>query len=165
MDIVMPVMDGIEAMRQIKMGNAASQVIALTSFTENDKVFPAIQAGACSYLLKDVSPKELVEAIRAAHQGEARLHPDILRKLMTQVKQQTTPPAKEAPRMDELTAREVDVTRLVAQGCSNREIAEKLVISEKTVKTHVGNILNKLGAQDRTQIAIYAFKHGLVDSD
>lgn len=165
MDLVMPVMDGIEAMRQIKMGNAASQVIALTSFTENDKVFPAIQAGACSYLLKDVSPKELVEAIRAAHQGEARLHPDILRKLMTQVIQQTTLPAKEAPRMDELTAREVDVTRLVAQGCSNREIAEKLVISEKTVKTHVGNILNKLGAQDRTQIAIYAFKHGLVDSD
>ncbi len=125
-------------------------------------MFPAIQAGASSYLLKDVSPDDLVEAIRAVHRGEARLHPDIARKLMEQVARQTSP-VREALAED-LTEREREVIRLVAQGCSNHEIAQQLVISDKTVKTHVSNILGKLNLEDRTQLAIYAIKHGLVES-
>jgi NarL family two-component system response regulator LiaR len=164
MDLVMPQLDGIAATRQVKSLKAGIQVIALTSFTEDDKVFPAIQAGASSYLLKDVSPDDLVEAIRAAHRGEARLHPDILRKLMDQVAHQTGPIRETAARTTDLTERECEVARLVAQGCSNHEIGRRLVISDKTVKTHVSNILSKLNLDDRTQLAIYAIKHGLVDS-
>jgi len=160
MDLVMPRLDGISATRQIKALESSVKVIALTSFTEDDKVFPAIQAGASSYLLKDVSPDELVEAIQAAHRGEARLHPDIVRKLMDQVAQQAglTQPGFH----QDLTGRELEVVQLVAQGNSNHEIAEALVISEKTVKTHVSNILGKLHLDDRTQLAIYAINHGLV---
>ena len=160
MDLVMPRLDGIGAIRQIKSLGLRSKVIALTSFTEDDKVFPAIQAGASSYLLKDVSPDDLVEAIRAAHRGEARLHPDIARKLMEQVAHQTRL-AREGP-VENLTERERGVIRLVAQGRSNAEIAKELVISDKTVKTHISNILGKLDLQDRTQLAIYAIKNGLV---
>jgi NarL family two-component system response regulator LiaR len=160
MDLVMPRLDGIGAIRQIKSLGLRSKVIALTSFTEDDKVFPAIQAGASSYLLKDVSPDDLVEAIRAAHRGEARLHPDIARKLMEQVARQTGP-AGEGP-VENLTERERGVIRLVAKGRSNAEIAQELVISDKTVKTHISNILSKLDLQDRTQLAIYAIKNGLV---
>jgi NarL family two-component system response regulator LiaR len=162
MDLVMPRLDGISATRQIKSLNSGAKVIALTSFTEDDKVFPAIQAGASSYLLKDVSPENLVEAIRAAHRGEARLHPDIARKLMEQVAHQPALPRE--PQVEGLTERERDVIQLVAQGCSNQEIAKQLVISEKTVKTHVSNILSKLHLEDRTQLAIYAIKMGLVNS-
>lgn len=162
MDLVMPRLDGIAATRQVKELGAHIKVIALTSFTEDDKVFPAIQAGASSYLLKDASPDDLVEAIRAVHRGEARLHPDIARKLMEQVVHQAGP-SRGAP-VDDLTEREREVTRLVAQGRSNSEIAQALFISSKTVKTHISNILSKLGLQDRTQLAIYAIKHGLVDS-
>jgi two-component system, NarL family, response regulator LiaR len=161
MDLVMPLLDGIAATRQVKAFAAGVKVIALTSFTEDEKVFPAIQAGAASYLLKDVSPDDLVEAIRAAHRGEARLHPDILRKLMEQVASQSAP--QRESQVESLTERELDVVRLVAQGRNNQEIAEELVISEKTVKTHVSNILGKLHLEDRTQLAIYAFKKGLVD--
>ncbi len=163
MDLVMPRLDGIEATRQIKSIRPRTQVIALTSFTEDDKVFPAIQAGAASYLLKDVSPDNLVEAIRAVHRGEARLHPDIARKLMAQVAQQAAP-GREAQAPDaDLTEREREVMRLVAEGCSNHDIAQRLFISDRTVKTHVSNILSKLNLQDRTQLAIYALKHGLVE--
>ncbi len=162
MDLVMPRLDGIAATRQVKSLNTGTKVIALTSFTEDDKVFPAIQAGASSYLLKDVSPDDLVEAIRAVHRGEARLHPDIARKLMEQVARQPSP-SHEVPAGD-LTEREREVTRLVAQGCSNSDIAQALFISDKTVKTHISNILSKLALQDRTQLAIYAIKNGLVDS-
>jgi NarL family two-component system response regulator LiaR len=161
MDLMMPHLDGIAATRQVKTLSNRVKVIALTSFTEDDKVFPAIQAGASSYLLKDVSPDDLAEAIRAAQRGEARLHPDIARKLMEQVAQQTGPARQDLPL--DLTARELEVVELVAQGCSNSEIAQVLVISEKTVKTHVSNILGKLHLDDRTQLAIYAIKHGLVD--
>jgi NarL family two-component system response regulator LiaR len=161
MDLVMPRLDGIAATQQVKAEMPSVKVIALTSFTEDDKVFPAIQAGASSYLLKDVSPDELVEAIRAAHRGEARLHPEITRKLMEQVTRQSSPTSQ--PTVEKLTEREVDVVRLVAQGRSNHEIAEKLVISEKTVKTHISNILGKLHLDDRTQLAIYAIKTGLVE--
>jgi NarL family two-component system response regulator LiaR len=161
MDLVMPRLDGIGATRQIKALRSAIQVIALTSFTEDEQVFPAIQAGASSYLLKDVSPEDLVEAIRAAHRGEARLHPDVTRMLMDQVTQQAVPVSQTLP--EALTARELEVVQLVAQGRSNQEIAQALVISEKTVKTHISNVLGKLQLNDRTQLAIYAIKHGLVD--
>jgi len=163
MDLVMPVLDGIAATRQVKALNESLKVIALTSFTEDEKVFSAIQAGASSYLLKDVSPDALVDAIRAVHRGEARLHPDITRKLMEQVAQQATPSRQVLP--EALTGRELDVVRLVAQGRSNHDIAQALVISEKTVKTHISNILGKLHLDDRTQLAIYALKQGLVKTD
>jgi NarL family two-component system response regulator LiaR len=161
MDLVMPRLDGIEAIRQVKSLAADVKIIALTSFTEDEKVFPAIQAGASSYLLKDVSPDDLVEAIHAAYRGETRLHPDILRKLMEQVALQGVPQPE--MQVESLTQRELDVVRLVAQGRSNHEIAQELVISEKTVKTHVSNILAKLNLGDRTQLAIYALKTGLID--
>jgi DNA-binding NarL/FixJ family response regulator len=160
MDLVMPKLDGISAIQQIKSEGLRSKVIALTSFTEDDKVFPAIQAGASSYLLKDVSPDDLVEAIRAAHRGEARLHPDIARKLMEQVAHQAVSTHQEP--IESITDREREVIRQVAQGRSNSEIAQALVISDKTVKTHISNILSKLNLQDRTQLAIYAIKNGLV---
>jgi len=163
MDLVMPRLDGIAATEIIKASNPDVKVIALTSFTEDDKVFPAIQAGASSYLLKDVSPDELVGAIRAAHHGEARLHPEVTRRLMDQFTSRSES-AKPAPG-SQLTKREREIIRLVAQGKSNREIAKILVISEKTVKTHISNILGKLDLDDRTQMAIHAIKTGLVDAD
>jgi len=159
MDLVMPVMDGITAISRIKSLDVSSRVIALTSFAEEDKVFPAIQAGAFSYLLKDVSPEALVEAIRAAQHDESRLHPQVMRKLMDQVAQQA--PARPANAVPALTQREREVLRLVAQGKSNREIAAILVISEKTAKAHISNILGKLALEDRTQMAIYALQNNL----
>ena len=162
MDLVMPHLDGIAATRQVKALGGSTQVIALTSFTEDDKVFPAIQAGAASYLLKDVSPDDLVEAIRAVYRGEARLNPNIARKLMEQVQHQAD--AKTAAPIEELTEREREVIRLVAKGYSNLTISQELFISDKTVKTHISNILAKLNLEDRTQLAIYAIKNGLVDS-
>jgi NarL family two-component system response regulator LiaR len=161
MDLVMPQMDGIAATRQIRSMGVATQVITLTSFNENDKVFPSIQAGACSYLLKDVSPDDLVDAIRAAHRGETRLHPDITRRLMEKVTQPVE--MHRESRVEDLTERELEVVRLVARGCSNHQIAQELVISEKTVKTHVSNILSKLQLDDRTQLAIYAIKKDLAE--
>ncbi len=162
MDLVMPQLDGIAATRQVRALSAKTKVIALTSFAEDDKVFPAIQAGASSYLLKDVSPDDLVEAIRAVHRGEARLHSDVARKLMDAVRSEPTPPPHDSS-PDDLTERERDVLRLIAQGRTNSEIAQQLVISDKTVKTHVSNVLSKLHLDDRTQLAIYAIKHRLVD--
>lgn len=163
MDLVMPRMDGITAIQTIKSLGLSTRLIALTSFTEDDKVFPAIQAGASSYLLKDVAPDALADAIRGVHHGEARLHPDIARKLMDQVMQRGA--SAPAPTSADLTEREVEVMRWVARGKTNAEIANGLVISEKTVKTHVSNILNKLALADRTQLAIYALKHGLADAE
>lgn len=160
MDLVMPELDGIAATRQINALGLGTRVIALTSFVEDDKVIPAIQAGAVSFLLKDVSPTDLMEAIRAAYQGEARLHPFVMRKLMNQVAAQpAATPQQAAP---DLTEREFEVLGLVAQGLSNREIATKLIISEKTVKTHISSLLSKLGQEDRTRLAIHAIKKGLV---
>ena len=160
MDLVMPQMDGITATEQIHALGMSTKVIALTSFSEDDKVFPAIQAGAASYLLKDVSPDDLVEAIRAVHHGEARLHPDIARKLIEQVSQMRS--SIQESSLNELTSREVEVIRLVALGRSNREIALELFISEKTVKTHISNLLAKLNLEHRTQLAIYAIRNKLV---
>ena len=159
MDIVMPVMDGITATRQIKAAGLAAHVIALTSFVEDERIIPAIQAGAASFLLKDVAPNELMEAIRAAYHGEARLHPVVIQKLMQRVAAHS-PTAQE--QASDLTEREMDVLRLIAQGMSNKEIAAALVISEKTVKTHVSSLLGKLDKSDRTQLAIFAIKKGLI---
>jgi NarL family two-component system response regulator LiaR len=159
MDLVMPEMDGIEATRQLSAISLETKVIVLTSFTEDDQVFPAIQAGAAGYLLKDVSPSDLASAIRAVHRGEAQLHPDITKKLMGQF---VSPAVEPTAAPDELTARELEVLRLVAQGMSNRQVAQALTISAKTVKTHVSHILSKLHLDDRTQAAIYAYKHGLM---
>jgi NarL family two-component system response regulator LiaR len=162
MDLVMPNMDGITATRQVIALKLGTKVIALTSFSEDDKVFPAIQSGASSYLLKNVSPDVLAEAIRAVYRGEARLHPEITLKLMQQVSQPKRTPEQDL--LNELTEREIEVLRLVAKGSSNREIAQELCISENTVKTHVSNILGKLGLEQRTQLVLYAIKNKLVDT-
>jgi NarL family two-component system response regulator LiaR len=162
MDLVMPHMDGITATQKIHASGSPVKIIALTSFSEDDKVFPAIQAGASSYLLKDVSPDDLVDAIRAVHHGEARLHPDITRKLMEQVSQVKS--STQETSVEQLTVRELDVVRLVALGRNNREIAQELFISEKTVKTHISNVLGKLNLEHRTQLAIYAIKNNLVEA-
>ena len=164
MDLVMPVLDGVAATRKVTELDTGAKVIVLTSFAGDDNVFPAIQAGATSYLLKDVSPEELVASIRAVHRGETRLHPDVAQKLMAAMRERPADAGREAPsETDELTEREREVIRLIAQGRSNRDIATEFFISEKTVKTHVSHVLAKLGLKDRTQLAIYAIKHGLVD--
>jgi NarL family two-component system response regulator LiaR len=161
MDLVMPRMEGIAATRQITSDALPVKIIALTSFTGDENIFPALEAGAFSYLLKDVSPEGLVDAVRAAFRGEARLHPDVAKKIIEKVSHPTTL----AEQGEELTDRELEVVGLVAQGASNHDIAIKLVISEKTVKTHISNILSKLQLADRTQLAIYALKKGLVKED
>ncbi|NJN17939.1 MAG: response regulator transcription factor [Oscillochloris sp.] len=158
MDLVMPGIDGVETTRRLKGVSPSSRVIVLTSFADDDKVFPAIKAGAISYLLKDISPEELAHAIRAAQRNEAVLHPEVAAKLMQEF---SAPRPNEAP-VDQLTPREMDVLRLIAKGKSNKEIADTLIVSEKTIKTHVSNILSKLHLADRTQVAIYALRQRLV---
>jgi two-component system, NarL family, response regulator LiaR len=170
MDVVMPDMDGITATRKIGELDADINVIVLTSFAEDDHIFPAIEAGAVSYLLKDVSPDDLLAAVHAARRGESHLHPSVAGKLMAAARSAApsaqdappTPPIAAAP--SDLTERELDVVRLIARGHSNREIAQALWISEKTVKTHVSHVLTKLGLKDRTQLAIHAIKSGLADA-
>lgn len=166
LDLVMPEMDGIEATSRIIEDSPHSRVIILTSFGEEDRVFPAIRAGAQGYLLKDIAPQDLVQAVRAAYLGQVQLHPDIARTLMSAVASKEESPARQsAPPFEELTERELEVLRLIAEGLNNREIADKLVISDKTVKTHVSSILSKLHLGDRTQAAIYALRHGLAPDD
>lgn len=166
MDIVMPQMDGIEATRRLKEVHPDVGVIVLTSFAGDQQVLPALEAGASSYLLKDVTPEDLVAAVRAVHRGEPRLHPDALRKVMEAATGARPAEAGRRPSPpDDLTERELEVIRLVAQGRTNREIAETFVLSEKTVKTHVSHILAKLGLKDRTQLAIYAIRNGLAEDD
>ena len=156
MDLVLPGMDGIAAIRRIREKHPQMRIIALTSFSDDDKVFPAFQAGACGYLLKDVTPAELADTIRAAHRGEKRLHPRITEKLMDSVSAGGRRPAP-----DELSPREREVLVCLGKGMSNQEIGKALFISGKTVKTHVSNILAKLDLSDRTQAALYAVRHGL----
>jgi DNA-binding NarL/FixJ family response regulator len=167
LDLVMPQMDGIQATPKILAGSPNSRIIILTSFGEEDKVLPAIRAGAQGYLLKDIPPDELVHAIREAYLGKVQLHPEIAKKLMSVVAGQEMSVSHSVKTSDSrLTEREQEVLNLIAEGLSNREIAEKMFISEKTVKTHVSNILGKLHLEDRTQAAIYALKHGYAtDSD
>jgi two-component system, NarL family, response regulator LiaR len=153
----MPRLDGVGAMRELRRRLPASRVIVLTSFADDDRLLPAIQAGAAGYLLKNVQPQELARAVRAAHAGEALLDPSVAARLVEAIAQ----PPGEAPR-ERLTAREREVLELVARGLSNKRIARELELSEKTVKTHVGHVLSKLGVTDRTQAALYAVRTGLV---
>jgi NarL family two-component system response regulator LiaR len=166
LDLVMPDLDGIEATPKILDESPHSRVIILTSFGEEDKVFPAIRAGAQGYLLKDIAPTDLVRAVRAAYLGQVQLHPDVARQLMSAVTAQEESPASQpAPPFQELTEREMEVLRLIAGGFNNRKIAARLVISDKTVKSHVSSILSKLHLEDRTQAAIYALRHGLAPDE
>jgi NarL family two-component system response regulator LiaR len=159
MDLVMPGLDGIGAMRQLRVRSPGSRVIVLTSFLEDERVLPAIQAGAAGYLLKNVAPAELARAIRAAHAGEAIIDPTAAARLVHAIADDARPRIEEPER---LTRRERDVLELIARGQSNKRIALELGISEKTVKTHVGHLLAKLGVSDRTQAALMAVEEGLV---
>jgi NarL family two-component system response regulator LiaR len=161
MDLVMPEMDGIEAIRRITANRPGARILVLTSFAADDKVFPAIKAGALGYLLKDSEPEELVGAIHQVYRGEPSLHPTIARKVL----QEVSGPSERPPTPEPLTEREMEVLQLVARGRSNREIADELAISEATVRTHVSNILGKLHLASRTQAALYALREGLASLD
>ena len=159
MDLIMPGMDGVEATQLVKKASPRTQVIVLTSHHDDEHIFPAIRAGALSYLLKDVDPDDLADAVRKARVGEAVLNPRVAARL---VKEMQGVRASEALNpFNELSEREMEVLRLIADGMSNQDIAEALVISEKTVKSHVGNILSKLHLADRTQAAVYAWREGI----
>jgi NarL family two-component system response regulator LiaR len=161
MDLVMPEMDGIEAIQQVVARQPQARILVLTSFATDDKVFPAIKAGALGYLLKDSEPRDVVDAIRQVYRGESSLHPRIARKLM----QELSHPPDQPPTPDPLTEREMEVLRLVAQGKSNREIADDLTVTEGTVRVHVSSILSKLHLASRTQAALYALREGLASLD
>jgi len=157
LDLMMPRKDGIRAIREIKETHPDARILVLTSFAEDDQVFPAIKAGALGYLLKDSSPLELLQAIREVYAGDSFLDPVIARKVI----QELNRPAALPPTPDPLSEREVEVLRLVAEGLSNQEIADRLVISERTARNHVGNILSKLQLANRTQAALFAVRKGL----
>jgi two-component system, NarL family, response regulator LiaR len=159
MDLVMPGMDGVEATRRIRDVSPRTQVIVLTSYHQDEHIFPALRAGAISYLLKDVTAPDLADAVRRAAGGEATLHPTVARRVITQF---WDGDAQEHKRFTDLTDREMEVLNLIAQGYTNRDIAEKLVITVGTVKGHVSNILSKLHLADRTQAAVYAWQEGLI---
>lgn len=158
LDLVMPRLDGIEATRRIRTLSPSTKVIVLTSFADDEKVFGSIKAGAAGYLLKDVRPEEVLEAIRRVHAGEALLHPAVAARVMAEV----AGGERKVPGGD-LTERELEVLRAIARGMANKEIARELGVSEKTVKTHVSNILAKLHLADRTQAALFAVREGLAD--
>jgi NarL family two-component system response regulator LiaR len=159
MDLVMPGGGGVEAIRRLRELRPETRVLVLTSFLDDEKLFPAVRAGAAGYLLKDVEPSELVRAIRTVADGEALLHPAVAARLMEEFSDTERPVAEEA-----LTAREREVLVLIARGLPNKQIALELGIAEKTVKTHVSSILGKLGLTDRTQAALYAVRAGLIES-
>ena len=159
MDLIMPNMDGVEATRRVKQVSPRSQVLVLTSYHEDEHVFPALKAGALSYLLKDVSAAELASAVRKAAAGEAVLHPRVAARVIKELQGRR---AEVLNPFTELSERELEVLKLIADGLSNAEMAAKLVLSEKTVKGHVSNILSKLHLADRTQAAVYAWREGIV---
>jgi DNA-binding NarL/FixJ family response regulator len=163
MDLVMPRLDGVGAMRELRARGSQTRVIVLTSFLDDERLMPALQAGAAGYLLKDVEPAELARAIRAAFAGEALLDPSVAARVVAAIADGTATVA--APDQERLTRREHEVLGLIARGRSNKRIAFELGISEKTVKTHVGHVLAKLGVTDRTQAALMAVQQGLVDPD
>jgi NarL family two-component system response regulator LiaR len=162
LDLMMPHKGGLEAIGEIKQENPEARILVLTSFADDDKVFPVIKAGALGYLLKDSPPEMLIQAIHDVYRGESSLHPTIARKLIRELNQ---PPADLPPTEEPLTRREMEVLRLVARGQSNQEIATELVISEGTVRIHVSNILSKLHLANRTQATLYALQEGLAGSD
>jgi two-component system, NarL family, response regulator LiaR len=149
-DLVMPGVDGIEALRRLREQVPGARAVVLSSFVDDDKLFPAVRAGAAGYLLKDVQPQELVEAIRTVHGGGALLHPQVAARLLEELTE------------DPLTPREREVLVLIGRGMPNKLIARELSLSEKTVKAHVSSILAKLGVTDRTQAALYAVREGIV---
>jgi NarL family two-component system response regulator LiaR len=157
MDLVMPKLDGLAAMRAIRDRSPDTRVIVLTSFLDDDRLMPALRAGAAGYLLKNAQPRELTRAVRAAYAGEALLDPVVAARLVDSLAGDEEP-------LDRLTAREREVLELIGRGFANKRIARELEVSEKTVKTHVGHVLAKLGVTDRTQAAVIAVRAGLVDA-
>ncbi|HEX9037187.1 MAG TPA: response regulator transcription factor [Ktedonobacterales bacterium] len=162
MDLVMPGMDGVEATRQLKRVSPSTQVIVLTSFDDEEHILPAIRAGALSYILKHVRTGELVDAVRKAARGEVVMSPQVAARVMRELRQGT---GEKSNVETDLSEREIEVLRLIAEGRQNAEIAEALVISEHTVKRHVSNILSKLHLADRTQAAVYAWREGMVERE
>ena len=164
LDMVMPRMNGVETVQAIRAEFPNAHILVLTSFSDDDLVFPAIKAGALGYLLKDSSPEELVRAIRDVNRGEASLHPSIARRLIQEL---NSPSITLPPTQEPLTEREMEVLRLVAKGYSNEEIGDALVVSERTARGHVSSILGKLHLANRTQAALYALREGiaLIDDD
>lgn len=158
MDMVMPGTSGLQAIQQLQREEHQARILVLSSFADDEQIFPAIKAGASGYLLKDTTPTQLISAIRDVHNGQSSLHPTIARKLIGEI---AAPPAGAAVPADALTVREVEVLKLVAQGYSNQEIANKLHVSDRTVGKHVSNILEKLHLANRTQAALYALREGL----
>ncbi len=161
LDLVMPQMDGLEAIKHIKAENGNAKILVVTSFAEDNKVFPAIKGGAQGYLLKDAPPEMLLQAIKDVHQGQSSLHPTIARKLIKELNQ----PPDLPPTKDPLTDRELTVLKLVARGLTNQDIAKELSLSEGTVRFHISNILSKLHLANRTQAALYALQEGLSSLD
>jgi NarL family two-component system response regulator LiaR len=159
MDLIMPEMGGIEAIQRILSGQPKVHILVITSYGGDDLVFPAIQAGAHGFLLKDSGAGPLAQAIRQVHRGEPALHPDVARKLMQEIKE----PAPEKPTPDPLTAREVETLSLLASGLENPEIAERLTVAEVTVRSYISRILDKLHLANRVQATLYALREGLVD--
>jgi NarL family two-component system response regulator LiaR len=162
MDLIMPGMDGVEATRLVKNISPTSQIVVLTSYHDDEHIFPALKAGALSYILKDVKMDELADAVRKAARGEATLHPRVASRVIQEL--QGANKDDQGPIAD-LTNREMETLKLIAQGMSNHEIAETLVISEYTVKGHVSNILSKLHLADRTQAAVFAWREGIMRRD
>jgi DNA-binding NarL/FixJ family response regulator len=169
MDVRMPVLDGVAATAQVRRVLPTCQVLMLTTFDDEEYIVAALRAGACGYLLKDLPAADLAQAILAAHKGIYQIDPAVAGKMVAALTGSSPPPAvpasaptPPAARPDALSSREIEVLRLIAQGASNREIAETLVISEGTVKNHISNILGRLGLRDRTQAALYARENGLL---
>lgn len=160
LDLIMPGMDGIETTRRIKQISPRTKVVVLTSYHEDIHIFPALKAGAISYILKDMKMDKLVDVLHRAVEGEVTLHPRVAARVLQNIRGEGS---EEQPLFTELTDRETDVLKLIANGLSNSQIAEKLVISENTVKGHVSNILSKLHLADRTQVAVYAWQQGIVN--
>ncbi len=162
LDLIMPGMDGVETTRQIKKISPRTQVVVLTSYHEDVHIFPALKAGAISYILKDMKMEKLADALLRAVRHEVTLHPIVAERVLQNIRGDDS---EEPALFTELTERELDVLRLIAKGMTNSQIAENLVISENTVKGHVSNILSKLHLADRTQVAVYAWQRGLVNRD
>ncbi|MET3549663.1 DNA-binding NarL/FixJ family response regulator [Paenibacillus favisporus] len=162
MDLVMPGIGGVEATQMVKQVSPRSQIIVLTSFHDDQHIFPALRAGAVSYVLKDIEPGQLVETVRRSVRGESMMHPQVAARVVQEIRESRH---EDANPFAELSDRELEVLRLIAEGLSNAEIAEKLIISEKTVKGHVSNILSKLHMLDRTKAAVFAWQKGLMESN
>jgi len=162
MDIRMPVLDGLEATRRIVQGGSGSRVLVLTTFGRNEYVYEALRAGASGFLLKDAPPEELLAAVDVVSRGDALLAPAVTRAVIEEFVRRP-PPVERAPRLDQLTAREEEVLRLLTRGLSNAEIARELVVTEATVRTHVAHVLRKLGLRDRVHTVIYAYESGFVE--